>query len=232
MIVKKLKEVSRENTQLIGLSIVSIRAFDLPDAWYQVLKKIWEEGVTFVVERPKKVLTKKIVASIEIERPETRPLIHEKAPFDMKYIYSYTLEYLLTGEKRPSEPYTYGERLRKPVDQIETVIERYRKAKFDRQNTMVTRLPEDIDRDDPPCLTMIDTEILDDALHFYACFRSWDAYAGFPANLSALQLLKEEMASKIGVKPGKTFAFSKNLHIYEHQFELVKEVIKPAQGKP
>jgi len=211
----------------------SIKAFDIPDAWIQVVEKIYNEGDEFRVEfGSEKSITKKIALGLEIERPENRPLVHSSAPFAMKYIEQYALEYLFVGEKHEGEEYTYGERLRKPVDQIQRVIDRYREYKGDRQNTMVVRHPEDMDIEYPPCLTVLDTEILDDRLHFIVYFRSWDAYGGFPANVAGLQLLKEYMADEIGVKPGKTIAFAKNIHLYERQFKLVEEILHPKLERP
>ena len=210
------------------MNFFSLRAFDIPDAWLQVVKKIYEAGEIFDVERGSEITrTKKIAMAIEITNPESRPLVHQMAPFSMKYVEGYALEYLFLGDKKDGEEYTYGERLRKPVDQIEAVIKRYREYRSDRQNTMIVRQPTDIDINDPPCLTIIDTEITDDMLHFFVYFRSWDAYAGFPANVAGLQLLKEYMAERIGVKSGKTVAFSKNIHLYERQFEFAEELINP-----
>ncbi|PCN50158.1 thymidylate synthase [Candidatus Geothermarchaeota archaeon ex4572_27] len=205
-----------------------VRALTLPDAWYEVLKLIEERGEEFRVERgSERARTRKVAALVYVERPELRPLIHERAPYSQSYIYQYYLEYLATGERKPDEPYTYGERLRRPVDQVRRVIERFREARGDRQCTMVLRLPQDFDLEDPPCLTVIDTEVVDEKLNFYLYFRSWDAYAGFPANMAAIQLLKEEMAAEIGVEPGFTAAFSKNLHIYEREEPLVRQVLSP-----
>ncbi len=211
----------------------SIKAFDIPDAWIQVVEKIFAEGDVFRVEYgSEKTLTRKIALGVEIEHPESRPLVHHSAPFAMRYIEQYALEYLFIGEKHEGEEYTYGERLRKPVDQIMGVIERYRKYPGDRQNTMVIRHPGDLDIEYPPCLTVLDTEVSDDKLHFIVYFRSWDAYAGFPANVAGLQLLKEYMADEIGVEPGKTLAFAKNIHLYERQFKLVETLIHPKLQKP
>jgi thymidylate synthase len=33
------------------------------------------------------------------------------------------------------------------------------------------------------------------------------------------------MAKEIGVKPGKTVAYSKNLHLYERQLKFVEELL-------
>ncbi len=215
------------------MKYISINAFDIPDAWVQVLEKIFNEGDEFQVEYGSEVtMTKKIALGLEIEHPENRPLVHKDAPSQMKYVEKYALEYLFIGEKHEKEDYTYGERLRKPVDQIMKVIERYKKYKGDRQNTMVIRKPEDIDIEHPPCLTVLDTEIYQDKLHFTVYFRSWDAYGGFPANVAGLQLLKEYMAEEIGVEPGKTLAYSKNIHLYERTFKPVESIIHPHMDRP
>lgn len=211
----------------------SINAFDIPDAWIQVLERIYNEGDVFRVEYGSEITsTKKIVLALTIEKPETRPMIHSSAPFAMRYVEQYALEYLFIGTKHEGEDYTYGERLRKPVDQIQRVIDRYKKYRGDRQNTMIIRHPEDLDIEYPPCLTVLDTEISGDKLHFIVYFRSWDAYGGFPANLAGLQLLKEYMADEVGVEPGKTIAFAKNIHLYERQFKLVESIIHPKLERP
>jgi thymidylate synthase len=59
-------------------------------------------------------------------------------------------------------------------------------------------------------------------LHFFVYFRSWDLWGGFPANLGALQMLKEDMAKRIGVEPGETIAYSKGLHLYKYIWELAQ----------
>lgn len=205
---------------------VLIKVFDLPSTWYQAVNLIYREGDMFRVEKGSEVtLTKKLSVTLEIAHPEHRPLIDERAPCDIKYVEQVYLSYLFLPEKNPEESYTYGERLRKPVDQIDGVIKKYKKIKGDRQNTMLLRLPHDLRLEDPPCLTIIDTELSDDKLHFFPYFRSWDCYAGLPANLAGLQILKEHMAKEIGVNPGKTVAYSKNLHLYERQFGFAKDLL-------
>jgi len=75
---------------------------------------------------------------------------------------------------------------------------------------------------DPPCLRGIDTRIRDNTLHFFVYFRSWDLWAGFPSNLAAIQLLKEYIASEIGVDDGELIAISKGLHLYQYSWELAR----------
>jgi thymidylate synthase len=218
---------------------VVIQAFDCPDAWYKVLHEIWYNGDFFEVgygsERSK---TKKLNLSIEITHPENRPLVDDRAPCDMKYVQWYALKYLWSGVIE-EETYTYGSRLREPVDQVEEAVRRYLEEQGDRQVTLVIRLPEDIKKrwenrkHEPPCLSLIDTEIHDDKLHLTCYFRSWDAYAGLPANIAGIQIFNEALVSEInrrgnlGIKTGKLIFHSKNCHIYERQFKLVEELLKP-----
>jgi len=205
---------------------VLVESFDLPSVWYRAVDLVYREGEVFKVERGSEItLTKKLSVTLEIAHPEHRPLIDEKAPCDIKYVEQVYLSYLFLPEKSPEESYTYGERLRNPVDQIGEVIKKYKEFKGDRQNVMVLRVPQDLHTQDPPCLTIIDTEVSDDKLHFFTYFRSWDGYAGLPANLAGLQILKEHMAEEIGLNPGKTVAYSKNLHLYERQFKFVEELL-------
>ena len=73
-----------------------------------------------------------------------------------------------------------------------------------------------------PVTHALDTRIKENKLHFIIYFRSWDLWNGFPANLGAIQLLKEYMASCIGVDDGEIIAASKGLHLYDYVWELAK----------
>jgi thymidylate synthase len=221
------------------MKYVKVDAFDCPDAWYKTLEAVWSEGDFFeVCYGSERSQTKKLNLSIEIAKPETRPLVDDKAPCDMKYVQWYALKYLWSGIIE-DETYTYGSRLRKPIDQIEEAVKRYLEEQADRQITLAVRLPEDImkrvndQRHEPPCLSLIDTEILEEKLHLTCYFRSWDAYAGLPANIAGIQLFNEALVSEINrrgnqdLKTGKLIFHSKNCHIYERQFKLVEDLLKP-----
>ena len=80
---------------------VKISAFDCPDAWFKALNAIWHEGDIFPVGfGSEETETKKLNLTIEIEHPENRPLVSDKAPCDFKYVQGYALEYLWCGEKK------------------------------------------------------------------------------------------------------------------------------------
>jgi thymidylate synthase (methanogen type) len=207
---------------------IKINAFDCPDAYVKTLRAIEREGIIFKVGYGSEMKeTKKINCTIEIEHPEIRPLLHEKSPNDQAYLNWYAGIYLWYPEPDAAE-YTYGNRMRKPVDQLQEVIDRFKQEKMDRQCTVVIRRPEDILKGkvkDPPCLTMIDFEIIEDKLCATAYFRSWDAYAGLPCNIAGIQMIAEFMAREIGVESGKLIFHSKNCHIYERQYKLVDELL-------
>ena len=190
--------------------------------------------------------------TVHIKYPGVRPLIPDipaslgiPNPVAEGYVEEY-LPYLMTPDKQPNEDYTYGERIagwshlvmnhgdnpvggprenveKRVVNQIEEVISMYStKGYGTNQAVMSVSTPSDILLEDPPCLRQIDTRIRDGKLHFVVYFRSWDLWNGFPANLGGLQLLKEYMASEIGVDDGEIIASSKGLHLYDYVWELAQ----------
>lgn len=174
--INKCRDACRIKS-LSPMKYVEIQGFDCPDAWFKTLIKIWSEGDLFDVRYgSESSITKKLNVSIEILHPENRPLLDEKAPCDMRYVQWYALKYLWSGEIE-DETYTYGSRLRKPVDQIEGLVKRYLEETNDRQVTLAIRLPEDImkkrygEKHEPPCLSLIDTEIFGGRLHLTCYFR-------------------------------------------------------------
>jgi len=141
----------------------------------------------------------------------------------MEYIESY-LPYLMTAHRAESEQYTYGQYLEK---QIAEIIRMYKEDGFNtNQAFMAVGDAQSVFLADPPCLRMIDTRIRDGSLHFIVYFRSWDLWAGFPSNLAAIQLLKEYMASEIGVQDGELMAMSKGLHLYEYSWDLARATLR------
>lgn len=162
------------------------------------------------------------------------------------------IDYLMTDKKKPDEDYTYGERLTNfrvrvrgldgeiqllegkdiidtNVNQIEEVITRYQRdaAKGYKTNQccMEVGMPSDIRLGDPPCCRLIDTKVVNDKLHFFPYFRSWDLWGGFPGNICAIELLKQYMASSIGIESGEIVTQSAGLHVYDHCAEVVMYTI-------
>jgi thymidylate synthase len=223
---------------------VYIEARDIPDAWFQCVYRIFDdEGVReYVIDRGSFEGQKRRefdLVMVDIKYPGTRPLIPDipvelgiPAPTSMEYVEEY-LQYVMTDKKQENELYTYGERLTNPkvllrgkeevlgVNPVQEVIDIYKANKpGTNQAIMEVGMPQDILLEDPPCLRLIDTRMMDGRLHFVLYFRSWDLWAGFPSNLAAIQLLKEYMCHEIGCEDGSMVAVSKGLHLYEYTFGL------------
>ena len=209
------------------MEISVIDARDLSEAWFLCLRKTLSEGYEYRIERGSYSgqLRKELdFVVVTISNPGTRPLVPivpqgVPSPTSMEYIESY-LPYLMTAHKGEGEQYTYGQYLE---GQIGEVIRMYKENGYNtNQAFMAVGDSHSIFLSDPPCLRAIDTRIRRDKLNFVVYFRSWDLWAGFPSNLAAIQLLKEYMASEIGVGDGEILALSKGLHLYEYSWELAR----------
>jgi len=209
------------------VKIEVIEARDLSEAWFLCLRKTLTEGYEYKIDRgsyagqSRKELDFVVV---QVRNPGTKPLIPDvpqgvPPPTSMEYIESY-LPYLMTAHKGEGEQYTYGQYLE---TQIAEVIKMYKEDGYNtNQAFMAIGDSQSIFLSDPPCLRGIDTRIRDNRLNFIVYFRSWDLWAGFPSNLAAIQLLKEYMASEIGVDDGELIAMSKGMHLYQYAWELAK----------
>ena len=216
-------------TTLVQISIIEAR--DLAEAWFLCLRRALTEGCEYKIERGsysgqrRKELD---LAVVKVQYPGTRPLVPDvpqgvPPPSTMAYVEEY-LPYLMTAHRREGEQYTYGQYLEK---QIAEVIKMYKEDGYNtNQAFMAVGDSQSIYLPDPPCLRMIDTRIRDSKLNFFVYFRSWDLWAGFPSNLAAIQLLKEYMASEIGVADGELLAMSKGLHLYEYAWELARATVR------
>jgi thymidylate synthase len=211
------------------MNITTIHARDIPDAWFQCVYEIIDKGHRYQIDRGSFQGQERLefdYITVQIKYPGTRPLIPDipealciPNPVADGYIESY-LPYLMTAEKQPNEDYTYGEYLE---PQIAEVIRMYRNdGHGTNQAYMTVGDPKALLLNDPPCLRGIDTRIRYGKLHFMVYFRSWDLWNGFPANLGAIQILKEYMAQEIGVEDGEIIASSKGLHLYDYIWELAR----------
>jgi thymidylate synthase len=251
------------------LKPITIEATSLSDAWFQTIYKCVEKGRAFEIDRGSYEGQKRLefdFITIHIKNPEVIPLLPQVSPaygfpnpVDDNYLDDY-LPYLMTGEEKKGESYTYGQRICRcrtkylPLDyqkrvqiliqdgeawadkkiimesggetfvnQMELMIWTY-KNKGHRNNQMILQVgqPDDMLLQDPPCLRHIDTRIQDGKLHFFPYFRSWDLYGGFPANLAAIEMMKQYCAAEIGVENGEIIASSKGLHLYDYVFEIAE----------
>ena len=213
------------------MKITVIEARDLSEAWFLCLCRVLDEGYEYKIDRGSyegQIRKQLDLAVVQVSYPATRPLVPDvpqgvPPPSTMEYVESY-LPYLMTSHRKKGEQYTYGQYLEK---QIARVIRMYRQDGYNtNQAFMSVGSSRSLSQSDPPCLRMIDTRIREGKLKFIVYFRSWDLWAGFPSNLASIQLLKEYMASEIGVEDGGLVAMSKGLHLYEYSWKLARAVIR------
>lgn len=211
-----------------------IKAFDIPDAWHQAIRRILEHGYLWTIERGSFEGHQRLEfdnVNITIKRPSTRPLIPDvpagvPPPTDQRAVDDY-LALLMTSDTLDYQ-YTYGERI---AVQLDDAIEMLKKSPMTNQCTIEIGQPSDIKIEHPPCLRVIDCRVRYGALHFFVYFRSWDLWSGFPPNLAGIQLMKEWMARQIGVEDGTLNAWSKGLHLYDFQFVHAKNLTTPIKKR-
>jgi thymidylate synthase len=209
------------------MQISSIEARDLPEAWFLCLRKALGHGREYIIQRGSNVGQRRKELDfivLQVRHPGNRPLIPDvplgvPPPSSMEYVENY-LQYLITSFKADNEQYTYGEDIEK---QLPEVIRIYKEDGHNTNQGFISIGNRDsITLPDPPCLRGIDTRVQNGKLHFVVYFRSWDLWAGFPSNLAGIQLLKEYMASEIGVDDGEIIALSKGLHLYDYTWDLAR----------
>lgn len=218
---------------------IQINAKTLPEAWFFCLKELlvrnkpdYNSGVhEYIITHGSFETQRRLefdYITIHVEYPGCRPLVPETPlgipPVStMEYVEQY-LPYLMTSARKPGEEYTYGMYLE---PQIQKTIKMYKTGGFGTNQAYMTVGDIDsINQKSPPCLRGIDTRIWKNKLHFMVYFRSWDLWAGFPSNLAAIQILKEYMASEIGVQDGELITSSKGLHLYDTCWDLAKAVVR------
>jgi len=117
------------------------------------------------------------------------------------------------------------------INQFELIRKMLKETPETNRSVIEIGKPEDLLLEHPPCMRILQFKVRYNQLHMYAHFRSWDAYAGLPSNLAALQLIKEFLTNETGVEDGEMFLTSMGLHVYSGQWELAKKVVYGKGGE-
>ncbi len=225
---------------------IYIEARDIPDAWFQCVSEVIDKGFKYTIDQGSFAGDTRLEfdwVTVYIANPYKEPYdlmlpdipdhLGIPNPVAPGYVEDY-LPYLMTDDIKSKEDYTYGNRI---SWQIDTMIEGLKEMPNTNQAILQVAQPTDCELGDPPCLRHIDMRIRDfdhptrePVLVFYPYFRSWDLWAGFPANLAAIAVLQRYMADEIGVFTGPIIASSKGLHIYGYAEEMAR--IRANKMKP
>ena len=213
------------------MKLSTIEAKTLPEAWYLCIREAMDNGHVYTIDRGSHqgAQRKELYSiTIKVEYPDSRPLVPDvpegvPPPTSMDYVEQY-LPYLMTSDKSQNGQYTYGE----DIDyQLRELLRIYKEGGFGtNQACMSVGSKEFIFLEHSQCLRVIDTRVWNNKLVFYVYFRSWDLWGGFPSNLAAIQILKEYVASELGVEDGELIAYSKGLHLYSHHWEVANMVLR------
>ena len=124
--------------------------------------------------------------------------------------------------------YTYSERLQnyQGRNQLIDIVNRLQQDMGSNRAVAVTFNPFiDNERDDIPCLQLIQALIRDDKLILSVYFRSNDLYGAFPSNMMFLTYLGMKIANELDVKFDYIDYHCSSLHIYETDYEQALKVI-------
>lgn len=126
----------------------------------------------------------------------------------------------------------YGYRWRKHFgrDQIKLLINLLKNEPLSRHGVVVAWDPaidglSSLKKANVPCPYTFTVNIIGGRLHLHQMVRSNDMYLGFPADVAGFALLQCILAQKLGVRPGIYSHSISNAHIYENQYEVVKELL-------
>lgn len=205
-----------------------INATTIPDSWFQLLYTILDKGCEYTIERGSFEGHKRLEfgsVSVQINRPSSDPLIPEfpswmnaPEPVTKDYLDNY-FQQLMSIEKPDNCDYVYGQYLRPQIDKIVQIL---RATPLNNQCCATIGDMHSIDMNDPPCMRIAQFNIRDNKLNMFLFFRSNDLWSGYPCNIAGMQMVKEYMASEIGVEDGQIFYYSSGLHLYDFQYELAK----------
>lgn len=222
------------------------------DAIYQdMLKRIVKEGVTEVNARTKHEV-KAIPGmhfSIDLEKEGFPLLTLRKIPVKM-----FVAEqiWFVSGARKPADflrDYTkiwdiftnpadvvtvaYGYRWRKHFgrDQLGLLMKHLKAEPTSRHGVIITWDASGdglgvTNRKNVPCPFAFTINIIGGRLNMHNIVRSNDMVLGFPSDVAGFALLQHMLAQKLKVKPGVYSHSISNAHIYDNQYDAVKEMLK------
>ena len=124
--------------------------------------------------------------------------------------------------------YTYSERLQnyQGRNQLIDIINRLKQDMGSNRAVAVTFNPFlDNERDDIPCLQLLQALVRDDKLILSVYFRSNDLYGAFPSNMMFLTYLGMKIANELDVKFDYIDYHCSSLHVYETDYKQASKVI-------
>jgi len=107
------------------------------------------------------------------------------------------------------------------------VTEKLQENPTSRRAIAITWIPSvDTKVNEVPCMMLDDFKLRDGKIHLTTLFRSHDFGGAYPANLYRLSKLLEYVADRVGTEPGTITTISISAHIYDHDWDMVENIVK------
>lgn len=225
-----------------------MNAFD--KTYQEMLKRIMKEGVTEVNKRTGHEV--KAIPGLHFSHDIGRdgfPLLTlRKIPIKM-----FVAEqiWFVSGSRKPADflrdftkiwdvftnpadtlTVAYGYRWRKHFgrDQLGMLVKHLKKDPTSRHGVVITWDPSGdglggTSRANVPCPYSFTVNIIGGRLNLHNIVRSNDMVLGFPSDVAGFALLQMMLAEKLGVEPGVYSHSISNAHVYDNQYDAVKEML-------
>jgi len=211
---------------LTGLQVV---APSIPRAWPLILDKIMQFGTLKESEYGEK--QKELLCFTSIITDDSATDWNRFFPFTREEMLAYVPQ-VTTALDIEGVEYTYGQRLRKPIDQIAYLVEKLKTAPHSRRLVACTwKTEHDYNNTNSPCLVLVQLNVVEDKLFLTAFFRSNDMFAAWPKNAFALREMQKNLAQECKLMLGHLTIISQSAHIYEHDFAKAKETIQSTKPR-
>lgn len=227
---------------------MEIQATDLDDLYSQAIKTVFRDGEEITVRGL--TCTEILFPHLILKNPRARLIQNKRRNISKKFTMAEfiwtmsgqdsleTIEYYNKRIRNFSDDGitlhgAYGPRLRdwRGVDQLRNVVEQLKADLFCRQAVIVIIDPARdlvVKTKDVPCNDFLQFLVRDDKINMSCYVRSNDLNWGFPYDIFHWTMLQEMLARELEVELGEYHHFVGSLHIYDKDYEYMKEVASTA----
>ena len=206
------------------------------DAWMKAVKTVLVSGKEISDERGSKT---KEVLNLIIEIGNISDMNRQHSYWKGEKLDDYCNQ--LMDRKDKGFSYDYGNRFRgyfqekrlvdydthnnphilsNPVDQLQKVLLRLAENSNTRRAVMITFDPTvDHEKEDIPCILVVDFKIRNSSLHTTVFWRSNDIYGAYYPNVVAVSRIAKHVSEKLEIDLGTLTTHTASAHIYESDYE-------------
>jgi thymidylate synthase len=212
-----------------------VRGKYIGETWLKILDTLQNYGRITKLKLRDSINLKEcidVMAVISDEEPQD-PKMESYFKFDKEHLFRYYNE-ICTAKIPAGTAYTYGSRFRawkkseeKTIDQVDYIATRLKDDPYSKQGVAITwEVPDNFLEGRMPCIVLAHAVLFENKLHLTSYIRSNDMYRGWILNAFGLRNFQKIIADKLNVKMGDLITISGSAHIYENNWEEIKENLK------